>query len=264
VKLKAPFAALLAATALIVPLRAAVGGNGNAKTTADLQSASLPISPRSALEIRRPERLSSDRFLSRWTTVRSGGALAHTRPSAAAPVTAELSARTAEGTPNAVPVLGSRSDATGRLWVEVRLPVVPSGRVGWVRRQTLGGYEVVDTHLVIHRKRLTATLYRNGRVVFTSPIGVGADSSPTPGGEFLVRSQLTRYANPSYGPVAFGTTARSETLTDWPGGGFVGIHGTDEPQLIPGRVSHGCVRMRNADIMRLARLMPVGTPLTIR
>jgi len=34
--------------------------------------------------------------------------------------------------------------------------------------------------------------------------------------------------------------------------------------LIPGRVSHGCVRMRNLDILKLSRMMPVGTPLTIR
>jgi lipoprotein-anchoring transpeptidase ErfK/SrfK len=53
-------------------------------------------------------------------------------------------------------------------------------------------------------------------------------------------------------------------LTDWPDGGFVGIHGTNEPELIPGRVSHGCVRMRNSDIVRLAELMPVGTPILIR
>ena len=52
-------------------------------------------------------------------------------------------------------------------------------------------------------------------------------------------------------------------LTDWPDGGFIGIHGTDEPQLIPGRVSHGCIRMRNADIVALGRLMPIGTPLDI-
>ena len=46
-------------------------------------------------------------------------------------------------------------------------------------------------------------------------------------------------------------------------GGFVGIHGTDRPELLPGRVSHGCIRMRNPDILRLGRLMPVGTPVTI-
>jgi lipoprotein-anchoring transpeptidase ErfK/SrfK len=53
-------------------------------------------------------------------------------------------------------------------------------------------------------------------------------------------------------------------LTDWPGGGFIGLHGTDEPELVPGRISHGCVRFRNRDILELGRLMQVGTPVTIR
>jgi lipoprotein-anchoring transpeptidase ErfK/SrfK len=53
-------------------------------------------------------------------------------------------------------------------------------------------------------------------------------------------------------------------LTDWPDGGYVGVHGTDRPDLIPGQISHGCIRMSNSDIVRLGRLMPVGTPLTIR
>ena len=53
-------------------------------------------------------------------------------------------------------------------------------------------------------------------------------------------------------------------LSDWPGGGVVGIHGTNQPQLLPGRVSHGCVRVPNAAIRRLARLMPIGTPVRIR
>ncbi len=51
---------------------------------------------------------------------------------------------------------------------------------------------------------------------------------------------------PVYGPLAFGTSARSAVLTDWPGGGFIGIHGTNEPELLPGRVSHGCVRLTGA------------------
>jgi lipoprotein-anchoring transpeptidase ErfK/SrfK len=44
----------------------------------------------------------------------------------------------------------------------------------------------------------------------------------------------------------------------------VGIHGTDGPGLIPGDPSHGCVRVPNRDIMRLYRLMPIGTPVVIR
>jgi lipoprotein-anchoring transpeptidase ErfK/SrfK len=74
---------------------------------------------------------------------------------------------------------------------------------------------------------------------------------------------LYGFDDPFYGPVAFGTSARSPTLTEWPGGGFIGIHGTNQPGILPGRVSHGCIRLRNADIVRLARLLPVGSPLTV-
>jgi lipoprotein-anchoring transpeptidase ErfK/SrfK len=161
-------------------------------------------------------------------------------------------------------VLRSKTDARGGVWVEVRLPVLPNGKTGWVHRRFLGPYHVVDTRLVVDRERLRATLYRSGRTIFTAPVGVGTYSWPTPAGEFTVRNELTRYASPFYGPIAFGTTARSPVLTDWPGGGFVGIHGTNAPKLVPGRISHGCIRMRNPDILRLARLLPIGTPLTIR
>lgn len=160
-------------------------------------------------------------------------------------------------------VIGSRASGDGS-WVHIRLPVLPNNQTGWVPRTALGGYHFVHTHLVVDRAHLLATLFHDGRAVFTAPVGIGAEASPTPAGSFYIRDRLAGFGDPFYGPVAFGTSARSAVLTDWPGGGFVGIHGTNQPELIPGRVSHGCVRMRNADILRLSRLMPVGTPLTIR
>jgi lipoprotein-anchoring transpeptidase ErfK/SrfK len=117
---------------------------------------------------------------------------------------------------------------------------------------------------VVDVRRLSLTLYRGDRRVFRAPAGVGTPGAPTPRGRFIVRNRFTDFDDPFYGPVAFGTSARSAVLTDWPGGGFVGIHGTDDPAAIPGRVSHGCIRLRNPDIRRLDRLMPVGTPITIR
>ena len=117
---------------------------------------------------------------------------------------------------------------------------------------------------MVDRARLTLTLLRNGRPCSGRPVGIGRAATPTPAGAFYVRDRLTRYASPFYGPVAFGTSAQSATLTDWPAGGYVGIHGTNQPELVPGRISHGCIRLRNGDIARLARLLPVGTPLQIR
>ena len=87
--------------------------------------------------------------------------------------------------------------------------------------------------------------------------------TPTPSGRFWVRERLSNLGgNPAYGPFAFGTSAYSR-LSDWPGGGVVGIHGTNQPGLIPGRPSHGCVRVPNGKIMKLKGVMPVGTPIWI-
>lgn len=252
----------LAAATLAGLLSAGLGASHRDKPlTSDFGE--LRASPAPALNIGRPQDLSSGRYVSRWTVVRTA-TLAHARPSVRSAVVAALATSAPEGTPNLLAVLRARPGADGRLWVEVRLPVLPNGSVGWVPRHSLGPYQAVETRLVVDRTRLRATLYRAGRIVLSAPVGVGTDVWPTPAGEFTVRSELTRYASPFYGPIAFGTTARSAVLTDWPDGGFVGIHGTNEPQLLPGHVSHGCIRLRNGDLLRLARLMPIGTPVTIR
>ena len=176
---------------------------------------------------------------------------------------ARLSRWTPEGTSNLVLTLDGRRTKRG-VWIRIRLPILPANRTGWVKRKALSDWKEVRTRLVVDRRRLSATLFRRGKVVFRAPVGVGQSRWPTPRGEFFIRNQLYGFGNPVYGPIAFGTSARSPVLTDWPGGGFIGIHGTNQPHLLPGRVSHGCIRMKNGHILRLARLMPVGTPLTVR
>jgi hypothetical protein len=191
-------------------------------------------------------------------------ATAARRAPAAGAVVAAVPAHTPEGTTNIVLVLGPTERGAGNLWVRVRIPGARNEVLGWVPRRALGGYTPVTTRLVVDRARLRATLARDGRPVFRAPVAVGAPATPTPGGEFYVRNRLHKYRSPFYGPVAFGTSARSAAASDWPAGGFVGIHGTNRPDLIPGRVSAGCIRMSNRDIVRLARLMSVGTPVSIR
>ena len=189
-------------------------------------------------------------------------ATAYEEPDAGSPAAGRLDATTIDGTTNIALVTGE-TRRNGDLWVRVRLAEQPDNRVGWVPRSALGGYEFVHTRLVVDRARFLALLYVDGKLVFRAPVGIGRPDAPTPHGEFYVVDRLDGFGNPFYGPVAFGTSARSPTLTDWPGGGVIGIHGTNDPGLIPGRISHGCIRMRNADILRLKRLLPIGTPLTI-
>jgi L,D-transpeptidase-like protein len=222
--------------------------------------ASLGQGPSPAFAPGRPQLLRHAGTAAWWATV--DRRVAALRKPGGTPV-ATLATSTPEGTTNLVLVLGSVR-RRGTEWVHVRLPTLPNNTTGWVSRSALGGYQFVTTHLVVDLHRLRATLWRDDRVVFSAPVGVGQPQSPTPRGEFYVRDELSGYASPFYGPVAFGTSARSAVLTEWPDGGFVGIHGTNQPGLIPGRVSHGCIRLRNRDIVRLAKLMPVGTPLTIR
>jgi len=190
--------------------------------------------------------------------------VARQEPDAAAARAGLVRAVTPEGSTNLVLTYSAQRDTGGRLWLRVPLSALPNGQAGWVPRKVLGDLHRVRTHLVINRAGFTAVLLREGRVIFRTRIGVGQSRWPTPSGEFYVRVRLERFTNPMYGPVAFGTNARSPWITDWPLGGVVGIHGTDAPQLLPGRVSHGCIRLRNDAMLRLARLMPLGTPVSIR
>jgi hypothetical protein len=221
----------------------------------------VPVSPEPAFHVGMPDPLRVARPTARYAAVLHP-AVARFAPRVDAAVAARVPRRTPEGTANIVVVHESRT-VDGIRWVRVMLPVLPNGSTGWVRRSALGAYRFVTTRLVVDLERLRATLTDHGHAVWSAPIGVGSPDYPTPRGQFYVRNVLTRYASPTYGPLAFGTSARSASLDDWPGGGFVGIHGTDAPDLIPGRISHGCVRVRNRDILRLGRLMPPGTPVVI-
>ena len=211
----------------------------------------------------RNERLSDERTVTRWayplrtTPIR-------TRPFRRSRPLASLRAQTEDGLPEVYMAMRSRRGGGDRIWIRVRVPGRPNGRKGWVPRGALGHLHVVTTALRIDKGRSRATLRRRGRIVWRSPIGHGAPGTPTPSGRFYIRERLdNRGGDPVYGPLAFGTSAYS-ALSEWPGGGVIGIHGTNQPWLIPGRPSHGCIRVPNRAIRRLARLMPVGTPVRIR
>ncbi len=199
----------------------------------------------------------------RWAFVRHR-TIARSRPSYSGRALSRIQFRTPERYRNAVQVLEGVRYKNGKTWVRIRLAILPNGSTGWVPRGALTAFNKTRKRLVISHSTLRATLYNRGRPIFRTIIGVGQSHYPTPRGDFYVREKLSGYWAPSYGPRAFGLNARSAVLTDWPGGGFIGIHGTNAPGILPGRVSHGCVRMRNGPILRLFRLMPVGTPVQIR
>ena len=221
-----------------------------------------PLRPPAATTPFRTERLSDEQRVTRVANAVLRSPV-HQLPTKSSKALGRLHFQTEDGPLEVYLALESYLDRTGRLWIHVRLPMRPNGRTGWVVRDALGPLRVVTTSLRVNRRTLRATLYRSGRRIWSSRIGVGKPGTPTPRGRFWIRERLRNLGgNGVYGPWAFGTAAYSR-LSDWPGGGVIGIHGTNQPGLLPGRVSHGCIRVPNDKIRRLAKLTPIGTPVRI-
>ncbi len=149
-------------------------------------------------------------------------------------------------------------------WARVLLPVRPNGSQGWVRTTDvrLGQHPY---RIVVSRGKHTLTLYRGTSVVFTEKVGVGTSGTPTPGGVYYTKELLQPpKPNGPYGPYAIGLSGFSPVLNEFLGGdGTIGIHGTNDPSSIGKDVSHGCIRMTNAAITKLAKLLPLGVPVQI-
>ena len=147
--------------------------------------------------------------------------------------------------------------------IRIRVPKRPNGVKGWVRSDALGALTVNHRLIDVNKRTLRLRVFDHGKVVMTARIGVGKAGTITPSGHFYVREKFHVKGVPLYGPRAIGTSAYAPTLSDWPGGGVVGLHGTNQPGLIPGRPSHGCIRLKNRDILRLYRVAERGTPIHI-
>ena len=152
-----------------------------------------------------------------------------------------------------------------RGWLRVLLPVRPNGSSGWIRRADVR-LSQHDYRIVVEMGAHRITVFRGSNIVDREPVGVGKAQTPTPGGVYYTK-ELIRPLDPAgiYGPFAYQLSGFSDVLTRFNGGtGVIGIHGTNEPWLIGKDVSHGCIRMSNAGITRLAHLLPLGVPVDIR
>jgi lipoprotein-anchoring transpeptidase ErfK/SrfK len=165
------------------------------------------------------------------------------------------------GAAQVLAVLGSPTP-TG--WLHVELPVRPNGSLGWIRTAAVSLSET-SYHLFISVPARTVTVTYRGRPVLTVPAAVGKPSTPTPPGQTYLW-ELIRPDDPAgaYGPFIFGLGWFSDSYAVFNGGDAqIGIHGQDEPSSLGQPVSHGCVRLSNDVITRLAGLLPLGTPVTI-
>jgi len=155
-------------------------------------------------------------------------------------------------------------------WLQVLLPVRPNGSTGWIRR--------TDVELASHDFRMLVDLgahrlmvYQGDSIFATEPIAVGTQDTPTPGGLYYTKELLQPSDDSGrlipdgpYGPYAYGLSGYSDVLYNFAGGdGVIGIHGTNEPASLGHDVSHGCIRLSNEAITKLATTLPIGVPVEI-
>jgi lipoprotein-anchoring transpeptidase ErfK/SrfK len=105
----------------------------------------------------------------------------------------------------------------------------------------------------------------NGVVLRMFAVSVGAAASPSPTGKFQI---VNRLANPTYyhAGVVIPAGKQNPLGPRWVGlskQGY-GIHGTSAPGSIGKAASHGCIRLRNRDVVEFATLVNVGDTVEIR
>ena len=150
-------------------------------------------------------------------------------------------------------------------WYNVNLPVRPNETSGWVHASQIE-LRTVTLTIVIDQSERTLTVNDGPDVVLETSVAIGSEENPSPTGEFFLTDKLLT-GNPSgaYGPVAFGLSAFSDTLSSFAGGpGQIGIHGTNQQDSIGTASSHGCIRTPNEVALLLNDLLPLGTPVTIQ
>jgi L,D-transpeptidase catalytic domain len=162
------------------------------------------------------------------------------------------------GGPLVLGVVGIRGQ-----WVKVTAEALPNGHYAWVRFGRDVAVEPVQWTLRASLARRQLDVLRDGRVVRTIPVGIGAPDSPTPTGRFAIAEKFTGPFGPAFGSHILVLTAHQPHLP--PGWNtrityYVAIHAGSGQGAA---VSAGCLHVTDADVSYLMRTIPLGTPVQI-
>ena len=97
-------------------------------------------------------------------------------------------------------------------WVRVTAEALPNGHYGWVRFGRDVSIQPVQWALRASLSGRELSVLRDGRLVRTIPVGIGAPDSPTPTGRFAVAEKVTGPFGPAYGCCILVLTARQPHL----------------------------------------------------
>jgi hypothetical protein len=148
-------------------------------------------------------------------------------------------------------------------WVEVTAEALPNGHYAWAEFGRDVAVHPIQWTLRASLSRRVLELLRDGRIVRTIRVGIGAPSSPTPVGHFAVAEKLTGPFGPAFGPRIIVLTAQQPNL---PAGWnrsityYVGIHAGSG---LGSAVSAGCLHATDAAMRYLMRTVPLGTAVQI-
>lgn len=106
-------------------------------------------------------------------------------------------------------------------------------------------------NIVVNTNNYSLKLYRNNELFKSYPIAVGALVTPSPIGTFTIINKSINPGGP-YGARWLGLNKKG-----------YGIHGTNNPNSIGKKVSHGCIRMYNRDVIELSNIVSIGTIVKI-
>jgi lipoprotein-anchoring transpeptidase ErfK/SrfK len=237
--------------AVVVPSRAVAGSTGATTTTA-ATTASRSTAARTKVEARFP---AAGQFVVHSVAIRK-------TPNPTSRVIKVLHDFRPDFRPQEILAVRRQLGSDGNVWYRVSVPMRPNGTYGWIPADSVSLAPTAG-QIVIHLGSRTIDLYWHRKHVYHARVAIGAPGRETPLGHYFVAARFVPYHDPFLGVFAVETSAYSK-LTEWPGGGVVGIHGTSLPQLLGQAVSHGCVRVANSTAVKLKRYAPLGTPIWIK
>ena len=153
-------------------------------------------------------------------------------------------------------------------WLNTSIPLRPNGLTGWIKNNP----DEIKTYatpffVLVQLKRFRLTVCNAGRVIQQESAGIGLEANGlTPTGTFYLLDLIRPKGGPNgaYGPFAFGLSGFSETNFTFNGGdGRLGIHGTSDPTSLGRAKSHGCIRVSNSAITKMAKTLFLGSPVKI-
>ena len=162
-------------------------------------------------------------------------------------------------------VLDNTILATGESWLKVRLPSRPNTASAWIRESNVI-LRKNAMRVEISLRRHLLRVFRSGHVVLRLGVALGASATPTPKGHFAVYQKIREVWWSPLGPWAIHLTAHSNVLFEFAGGpGRVAIHGARGVLWAAAGTnpSHGCIRVPDPAIRRVAPLVSPGTPVDI-